>query len=251
MLHKTQKILSGGNFSDAPENIIPAVNGNININVSGNGLIKGTSGLRWWDSNLLTDNGIVAGVKDVPIQLPFLKGNLYSGMVDLICEVSIDGTKYIYAASNSPDNVVATVAPTNTNVYYLELHCAGLNNASGSSNTLNHFMQGGKQVQGGGAEIARIRFSEPTATAGTINISAEYVSYNNTTPAIAFFTKSIPFGVGVVQVNAISMGELAAYYFTDAGYFTYSTPGFYKIQATTSSSSYRSALQCYHWGQSN
>lgn len=239
-----------------PEYIIPAANGNINISVNGNGLIKGTSGRRWWDSNLLNDNGVIAGVKDVPIQLPFVNTNLYNGMVDLICEVLINGTKYIYAASNSPDNVVVTSAPSNANVYYLELLCAGLNNSTGNSNSNNNFMQGGRPTQGaasgnGQSGQAKIYFGETTQSAGSFSIVGEYISYDNTTPAIAAFTKTVPYAAGVNFVDAVTMAELLSHYYNQTAYFTYTTPGFYKIQVNNVNPAYRSALNYYHFGQSN
>lgn len=258
MLHKTQKVLSGASFYDLPEYIIPAVNGNISINVSGNGLIKGTSGKRWWDSNLLADNGVIAGTKDVPIQLPFVNTFLYSGMVDLICEVTIDGTKYIYAASNSPDNVVTTAAPSNASVYYLDLLCAGLSNTVGNSNSANHFMQGGRPTAGealgtanGQTGQARIYFSETTQSAGVFNITADYVSYNNSTPSIPAFTKSVSYGLGINAIDAFVMKDLFLHYFNAASYFTHQNAGFYKIQVINPNPAYRSALNYYHYGQSN
>lgn len=253
MLHKRQKVLSGTNFLDLPENIIPAINSNISILVTGSGLIKGTSGLRWWDSNLLTDNGIVAGIQDVPIVLPFTNAYLYPGLVDLIAEVTIGTETFFYAASNSPDNAVTTAAASNAIVYYLDLFCCELYNnvQSPATNSRNHYMQGGIAAQAEFSFFAQIRLSEPAPTSGSFTVVVQYFAYNGSAPAILPFVKTVSYTAGATSINAISGVELVTYYYTVGGYVTWQHAGYYKISVTNTDPNYRSLLNYYHWGMSS
>lgn len=251
MIHKKQRLLADNNFSDFPENIIPTSDRIVTIKVNGNGLIKGLSGKRWWDSNVLTDDGEINSTQGSVIRLPFTKDFLSNKIIDLIARVTINGNNFLYAASNSADNLVTTTAPSNALLYYLDLVCMGLQNTIGDSNTDNNFMQGGLGIQSQGANLIKIYLSDPAPSNGAFNIVATYIAYDGTVPNTPAFTKSVPYVAGVNFVPAIATAELFLHYYYADYYATYAHAGYYKISVTNPDSGYRSLLNFYHWGQAS
>lgn len=224
--------------------------GQANISVSGDGLITGTTGKRWWDSSQLTHNGIVTGVAGSQIVLPFKRDFIANFYVDLIAKVTIDGRNYLYGASNSPDNLVANEAPSNTQLYWFKLLCTGESTTLGNSNTNNNYMQGGTASNPGGNTLQSIFLLEPAPVAGVFNLSVECVQYNGLIRP--FFTKTVNYTAGQLVIPAVSLDELNDYWGNlnpDANPVRFK--GFYKFSIANPNPIFRSLLNFYHWGRSN
>lgn len=253
VLHKKTPIPSGFNFSNFPETLIvgPAPV-SLNINVSGYGLITGTTGLRWWDSSLVTSSGVVNLAANSTLVLPFTTSFLNPGyLVDLIAKVSLNGIHYYYAASNSPDNAVVSIPNADKKLFYINLVCCGYNNDLGSSSANNNFMQGGTGAQGEGNQPVTVFLSDVSIVAGSFSISATYVSYDNTSPAAGIFTKTVAYSANTSEKSICTIREMFLYFYNTFGYLTYQHQGYYKIQITCSDPAYTSMLNYYHYGQSN
>jgi hypothetical protein len=247
--YKTVNIPLAGDFSALPIQIIPNINGPINISVTGNGLVSGTSGLRWWDSNILTDSGNVTGISGVPIVFPFGKDFMANYLVDIIALVRLDSRPFVYAASSSPDNVVLTTGSIDTKLFYLELFCFGLNGNVGNSSANADYMMGGTPDTAAATSFAKVYLYPDAAINGSFTVSARFVPnipdivYSNA----ASFSKTVNYSSGATIVNLLKPEELFLYYYNNYGKVTWSTPGHYKITVTCSDSSYNSMLKVYHW----
>jgi hypothetical protein len=254
MLHKTADLSVSSDYSSSfPEQATFNNAGNLNISVNGNGLIKGTSGLRWWDSSVVSP-GTITGAAGSTLVLPFTRQFFAPYYLDLIATVTIDGTPYVYATSNHPDNSVQTSSSLNVDLFYLELCCMGKGvvngtvSVVGSNTTNNHFMQGGAPRTGNDAAALPVRFPVPAVSAGTLSIAATYYSYDGDAPT-ATYTKTVAYVAGATSIPCLSPLEL--YNFFNGLTPNYKTPwyaGYYKIIVTSSVPSSRSLLKAYHWG---
>lgn len=252
MLFKKQSINTDLQFSNFPEIVEFAEPKTLNISVTGFGLITGTTGLRWWDTNDLPSSGVITKNAGQTITFPFKKSTLKQGvLLDLIAVVSLDGIKYIYGASNSPDNIVTSAPVVTTNLYYFTLLCAGFNNALGSNNANNNFMQGGTPLYGlSDTPLAYIYLSEPSQTSGVFNILAQYIAYNGSSPGIVF-SKQVSYNANSLIIAACSIKEIYDYFYNTLAYRTILNSGYYKIQVVNPDPSFSSLLNFYHWGQSS
>ncbi|MFM2303503.1 MAG: hypothetical protein RLZZ135_912 [Cyanobacteriota bacterium] len=247
MLHKKSPIGLALNFSDFPERIVFQSPATVNLVATGFGRTVRNSGTRWWDASVIPASSVINGVAGDVITLPFTKNFLAPYTIDLICEVFVNGIKYVYAASNSPDNQVVLSPPVETNLYYLELFAMGLNNSLGSNSVGNNYMQGGNQTQGETQDPAKLFLSEPASVAGSFTISAEYIAYNGSAP-LSTFVGTYPYLAGAQLVNVMSPYQLVRHYFDLFGYITHTNAGYYKISVTNSAPGTRSLLNFYHWG---
>lgn len=245
MLYKKQSISSLLDFSNFPEVFYANEPAALNISVNGYGLIKGTSGLRWWDSNTVTDNGSIILTTGQTLTLPFTRAYLNSGfLLDLFAEVKLNGIPYWYAASNSTDNAVTSSAAVERKLFHLPLYCFGIANSGGSSSASNHFMQGGSSnVNLSGAQVA-VYFLEPTTSSGTLTITASFVGYSSSFSNV--FTKTVNYSAGVSSVNVFAVNEMTNGIDSGVPY----NSGYYKIGISCSDPTYSSMLNFYHWGQS-
>jgi hypothetical protein len=253
MLHKTADVsITSDYFSSFPEQITFDSTGTVIVSVSGTGLVKGTTGRRWWDSAVLSP-GSISGSPGSIVVFPFTKQFFAPYYLDLIATVTVDGVPYVYGTSNHPDNVVSTVSSTNVDLYYLDLYSMGLGVLNGAiavlgnNNANNHFMQGGDPKTGNDTSIASVRFPVSAAISGTLSISATYYAYDGTAP-ISTFTKSVAYTAGATSVACLSPLELYNHYNNNFNYKTPWRAGFYKIVVASNNPSARSLLKAYHWG---
>jgi hypothetical protein len=253
MLHKTADISATSDyFSSFPEQATFDTAGTLNISVNGTGLIKGTSGLRWWDSSVVAP-GIVSGTPGSVLVFPFTRQFFAPYYLDLIATVTVDAVPYVYATSNHPDNAILTSSSLNVDLFYLEL-CTlgkgvvnGTTTVLGSNTTNNHFMQGGTPKTATDGAAIPVRFPVPAVTAGTLRLVVDYYAYNGDAP-IGTFYKSVNYAVGATSVPTTSPVELYNHYNNLFNYKTAWYPGYYKIVVTSTVPSARSLLKAYHWG---
>lgn len=252
MLYKKQTIPAGLNFSNFPEVFTTQNPLAVNINATGYGATVKSTGFRWWDINLLTANGVITLAANGSFTLPFSKNFLNSSfLMDLIVKVNLNGNPYWYAASNSPDNITLSTSAEDKKLFHIDLFCMGLTNSIGNSLTNNHFMQGGTGTFGEGSQTIKVYLSEPSTAVGSFSIVATYLSYNNTTPVNAVFTKTVNYSANQSAITLSTIREIFLYFFNTFGYLTYQHAGYYKIQVTCSDPSYTSMLNYYHYGQSD
>ncbi len=252
MLLKTQFIATANQFADYPEQIISTTARSVNISVAGSGAIKGTTGRRWWDSNVLTSDGTISLTPNVPVALPFTKAFLSSSPTDLICRVTIDGESRFYAASSSADNVVITSPASEDSILcYCELYAFGTANALGDPvNGVGNFLQGGqpRQLASNGSN-AVFNFCEPTESAGNLDIEIGYNSYSAGARPNKF-NATYAFVAGVLSVNIAPPPAIASAFSPSPN----SDPGFFTVKATITGTTGRPYLQLlnrYHWGCSS
>lgn len=251
MLHKRRSLLSSENFNTYPETITFTGSGSVVINAIGYGLFAGTTGLRWWDSAVLPATTTVNGTAGTVVTLPFTKNFLSTFWVDLIGTVTINGIRYIYAASSSPDNAVVTTSNADVTLMWMDLKSFGINTGVGNNNAANNFMMGGFATNSNGTNPNKIFFSDPTTTSGTVNVVVTFVSYNGSTSSFPPYTVNVNYAAGVSTVDTFTPQNILSHYLPFLGGSGISPlSGYYKIQLSNANTNFKSALNFYHHGQS-
>lgn len=257
MLIKKQPIPVSSNYSSFPETILSPIARTVAISVTGSGLIKGTTGRRWWDSSVLADSGNISLLANTPIILPFTKSFMFSGNNDFIARVAIDGQSIYYSSSSSPDNIVTSSPAIDANICWLDLLCFGTSGNGGLSSSNNNFMQGAApsaMTTTLSTIPAKFNFAEPTGSAGSLQLRVGYSGYSTSAP-VAPYIADYPFTSGATIVNTVTPAQLQTY-FNSLGYsfLLPANTGFFTIQAIISGTSgsmvYQQLLNRYHWGLS-
>jgi hypothetical protein len=250
LIHKFINIPSIQDFSNFPEQIVSPVAASVIFGLSGYGTALGNTGFRFWNTAIIANNSTQVLTPNVPLILPFSKATLPVQLHDFILTVLINGTKYFYATSNSPENTTnaGTSTPSATNLLFLETRTFGLNNADGSNLTNKPFMAGGASAQPEVPTFAKIIFLRPldvTTTFTITGISTQYTP-SDYVPVPVVTTLTVPAGsLEANWVTPVSVRNGA--YGVGSFAFNPGTGGYISWTVSHSNPNLRSLLNTYHW----
>ena len=253
LIHKFINISSIQDFSNFPEQIVSPVAASVIFGLSGYGTALGNTGFRFWNTAIIANNSTQVLTPNVPLILPFSKATLPVQLHDYILTVLINGTKYFYATSNSPENTTnaGTSTPSATNLFFLEPRTFGLSNNGGNNLTNKPYMAGGFQTQYSTSNFAKIIFLRPLDVTTTFTITGFSTQYSPSTyvPVPVVTTLTVP--AGVVEFNWVTPGTVSA---SAAGYGVNlfatgfgKTGGYISWTVTSDNPNLRSLLNTFHW----
>lgn len=236
-------------FASYPVTLSTTVPFNVDYSTDIGDQAYGNTGYRIWDTALLPLNGNILVTPAAPLVFPLTTAFLPPCFFDSVFILTVNSQRTIQAYSNSPDNVAGY-----SNSYYLEdkiVYAANIYNINYFGGPRNRHYSFGGSVQriNGGDDTLFIYFDKPTPTSINMAIRVEYFSvsgvplvptkiYNVVVPAN---TLRYAAGLNIESDTGNVMGE----------YQFFTTDGYYKIQITTPTAGYVSALPFYHWGVGN
>jgi hypothetical protein len=250
LIHKFIIIPPNQDFSNFVEQIVSPVAASLIFNVVGYGRAVNSTGFRFWDSAIIANNSTQVLTPNVPLILPFSRATLPTQLHDFILSVSIDGIRYFYATSNSPENTnnAGASIPSNINLFFLEPRTMGMGSSTGSNLSSKPYMTGGLIATPGTTTAAKIIFLRPLDVETTFTITGFTTQYTPSSYAPVPVVTTLTVPAGVVEFNWVSPFTVRS---GDYGVNTFANPpntgGYISWTVTSNNPNLRSLLNTFHW----